>query len=96
MAKSFGSFLNSESFLDRTRICNLKSISDLADGERAYPWKNRYAVESLDGEGTRTLVDWIERRGDCIWAISVVGNERCIHGPKQTHRCGLLSKPAGV
>jgi hypothetical protein len=75
-------------------IDQIREVTDLEDGECAMPEADRIYVSypMAPDRGVQLPVVRIERRGDCILAISVAGVERCIAGDNGTAKFCIRSR----
>ncbi|TWU39343.1 hypothetical protein [Novipirellula artificiosorum] len=63
-------------------ICDVRQVADLFDGETASPKPDRgYELRSIAGDTFESsVVECLVRRGDCIYARTMTGEEFAVTG----------------
>ena len=62
-------------------IGQLHLVTDLEDGDRAYPEANvSYEIESIDDSSLNTTVAYVERRGNRLIARGYNGRDYAVSG----------------
>jgi len=62
-------------------IGQIHLVTDLADGQRAYPERDHsYRVQSEDDPSLDTTVEYVERRGDRLIARGYNGQDYAVSG----------------